>query len=676
VNRTSGRTFSVRPGLRAARWLAGAVALAATLSSCRRASVDSAPKAEKAKPDEAPLALVAPPAPVPPPAPPDPAQAGKCPATPNESLGLVVSPLRASVGAPLRILAATFASNEMLALRVETERGAPVAADVTYRGGSPVMTVAHLVPKSAGTLRVIVGQGGKSLRCASVHVFANAIQGHPRPALEDAVWPVARQWTPGEEALYSAWIRELFHAKRGEELAFARLDAVTSNPDRNVLFDHYGWSEDNPEKGLALKPDCADTPYFLRAYFSWKRALPFAYRHCTSGDETTPPSCDKVRSILEAPETPSKLPSRWNELTQVARFFTRSLTEVHTGNARVPFGDDQNDFYGLALTRKALRPGAIYADPYGHVYSVVEFVDPEGSLPGVLYAVDGQPDGSITRKRFWEGNFLWNPDPALGGSGFKAFRPLVVKYQAGEQVVESTPDAQIARHPAYGDVSDAQAKLNANDFYDTMDRLITPTVRDPFAALEEMVRALGEAAKVRVTSVNNAAPYFAEHPGDVIPLPEGAEIFETTGPWEDFSTPARDQRLLIAMDVVSHFEDKVARQPEAFGAKPEIMGELTRRLAERRKALLASDELAFSYKRSDGSAKKLSLADLVARAAAFETSYNPNDCPEIRWGAPTGSDEVSTCNRHAPADQRERMESYRAWFRDRKRPPRQRLADR
>jgi hypothetical protein len=567
---------------------------------------------------------------------------------------------------------ATLVDPELLAFRLETTKGEPIDADVVYRGGIPAMTVARLLPKHAGEIRVVVGRHGKALRCTTFHVHAHPLPKKPRDAREEAVWSVVRNWSRAEEALYSGWIREMFHAPRGDELAFARLDEVTSNPDRNLLYDHFGWAEDSSRtKGLKLKPDCADTPYFMRAYFAWKRGLPFVYRHCSSGDQTSPPKCGKPRSILEPPDLPTKMPEDWNELTQVARFFPRSLGEVHTGNGRVSWSDDENDFYGLALTRKALRPGAVFADPYGHVLSLVEFVDPEGTLPGVLYAVDGQPDGSITRKRFWEGNFLWNPDPALGGSGFKAFRPLVVKYEDGGQIIESMTDPQIAKSADYGDVSRAQAKLDANKFYDTMDRIITPSVRDPFVAQEEMVRALSEAAKVRVTSVNNAEAYFAEHPDAVVEMPEGAEIFDAAGPWEDFSTPSRDLRLLIAMDVVNHFDDKVARQPEAFGTTSgPTMDDLRGRLAQERKRLLASDELAFSYKRTDGSTKKLTLADLVTRATAFEAVYNPNDCVEFRWGAPPGSAELATCARHAPDDQRQRMETYRAWFRDRKRPPR------
>jgi hypothetical protein len=52
-------------------------------------------------------------------------------------------------------------------------------------------------------------------------------------------------------------------------------------------------------------------------------------------------------------------------------------------------------------------------------------------------------------------------------------------------------------------------------------------------------------------------------------------------------------------------------------------------------------------------------------------AYNLNDCVELRWGAAEGSEEASTCKRHAPAAQRAKMAGeYRAWFAERRRPPR------
>ena len=53
-----------------------------------------------------------------------------------------------------------------------------------------------------------------------------------------------------------------------------------------------------------------------------------------------------------------------------------------------------------------------------------------GDAAGVFLAVDGQPDGTVARKRFWRGNFLFAQDPALGGPGFKRFRPIVAERRA------------------------------------------------------------------------------------------------------------------------------------------------------------------------------------------------------------------------------------------------------
>ena len=151
-------------------------------------------------------------------------------------------------------------------------------------------------------------------------------------------------------------------------------------------------------------------------------------------------------------------------------------------------------------------------------------------------------------------------------------------------------------------------------------------------------------------------------------MPEGAAIFETTGAWEDFSTPSRDLRLLIAMDVVRLFPDRVARRPERYAmpmgksaaaVKAELQSVLAQELASRK----------FSYPRSDNSPWTLALKDVIERAASLEMAYNPNDCVELRWGAAQQSEEAATCKRYAPSAQRAKMMEYRTWFHDRRRPP-------
>ena len=82
-----------------------------------------------------------------------------------------------------------------------------------------------------------------------------------------------------------------------------------------------------------------------------------------------------------------------------------------------------------------------------------------------------------------------------------------------------------------------------------------------------------------------------------------------------------------------------------------------------------SGSLYISYTRSDGSVKKLSIADIIRRSEALEMAYNPNDGIEIRWGAPENSDERATCRRHASSDQYQKMLRMRSWFRKRLHPP-------
>jgi hypothetical protein len=650
-----------------------------------------------------------------------PAAAGECPkrGDRDRDVGILVSPEHPAKGEEVRILVATLAGEEALAVRVEAEDGDAEQTTVQqHRLGVPAATVASFEPPASGRYRVVVGREGEGLRCMSFAVREYAYRDET-PVDLTQVWANTRTWTAAEEALYSAWMRELFGGPADQDLAWRRLSEVTSDRARNLLHGHLGRDEDNPKSGFELEPDCADTPYFLRAYWSFKRGLPFGFRKCSRG-KGRPPDCFDLRTNLDPPDRrphwidpaptdgsdpppPPADPPPANAAVpttdeKVEYFFQRSIGwAVHTGNGRCAFGDSDSDLYPVALDRRGLRPGIVYADPYGHILVLVELVAPRGSSPGILFAIDGQPDGSITRKRFWEGNFLWNQsDPSLGGSGFKAFRPILLASaregsgsgrgrgpekasgddapETGETLYLQMNDEALAELRDYGDVSDMQRKLSPTEFYDHMERLITPGQRSPFAAQAELVAALAEGARVRVTSVRNGLEYHAEHPGEIIEMPVGYQVFETAGPWEDFSTPARDLRLLIAIDVVLGFADKVRRNPDAFGldpvADPELFEQTLTYLVQQREVLLADPRHAIEYTRSDNSKWTLRLDELVGRTAALEAAYNPNDCPEHRWGAAPDSEEGRTCDRRAPEDQQLKMRHYRVWFAERRRPAR------
>ncbi len=214
----------------------------------------------------------------------------------------------------------------------------------------------------------------------------------------------------------------------------------------------------------------------------------------------------------------------------------------------------------MPLSQEALRPGTVYADPYGHVLVIAKRVAQTDGAAGVILAVDGQPDGTVARKRFWRGNFLFAQDPALGSPGFKNFRPIVAVRSGGLRRLDND---EIARNPQYANFSLDQSKLGIEDFYDRMDDVMSPAPLDPLQAMKEAITSLEEQVKTRVTSVENGRKYQVGG-GAEVSMPDGASIFETTGAWEDFATPSRDLRLLIAIDVVRGFPDRVARRPERY----------------------------------------------------------------------------------------------------------------
>jgi hypothetical protein len=568
------------------------------------------------------------------------------------------SPESAEAGQPLRIMAVaeSGAGGEI----VVTPGGQKTAALATVRRGGPPFSFAAEIPAAAaGPLRVELRAGGRTRSCRMVTVAARG-KARPRPPSATA-WENTRVWDRTTENFYSAWIEALFDAPVDQSLSFPSLAPVLRDPHRNFLWGHLGLREDDPRNKAIppAEPDCADLPYYLRAYFSWKMGLPLGYRDCDRGSSTRPPRC--------GPPLDNGQPAEAKDALGAFRKFLRDVgNRVQSGSGRTALTDQETDSYPVELSRTALRPGTIYADPYGHVLLIVKWQDQAAGTGGRLLAVDGQPDNSVGRKRFWEGTFLYASDLKSAGPGFKAFRPLVAP-AAGARPAPLTNEA-LAHDGRFAPYSAAQAEMTPDAFYARMAALINPRGLDGAAAYEETLSALVEQLETRVGSVDNGEHYLREHPGEVIPIPEGAKIFETVGPWEDYATPSRDMRLIIAMNVLAGLPERVQRHPELFvlgGRKPaELRAELER-LHQRR-----TTERTFQYHRSDDSPFRLSVADALARKTGFEMAYNPNDCVEVRWAAPEGSDEMRPCHRHAPEDQRTRMTQYRAWFHEARRPSR------
>jgi hypothetical protein len=564
---------------------------------------------------------------------------------------VLASPVQVERGDDVAFLA-TFPRAVDARLVVFDGQGRELAATEGRRGGPPYWWHLSLRGAGDGRLRALLVDDGRILACTSVAIGG----GTPRALPADIVWPVEQEWDALSEDLYAAWLERLFDDPLDAQPSWRSLDEVTRDAGRNFLHNHLGLGEDD-EDGLELEPDCADLPYFLRGYFAWKLGLPFGYSTCGSGGAERPPFCEDWHSNQDVPSGGS------STLARMQRFFGRDVAwAVHSAGARTAPEADRSDYYPVELTIETLRPGTVFVDPYGHVLVLARRLPQTDDHSGRLLAVDAQPDGTVARKTYWRGNFLFSVDPLLGGAGFKRFRPIVVE----KGVARPVANVEIPALEGHDDFSFAQYEAGVDGFYEAVEDALSPRPRDVLQVFGELIDALDEQVGTRVRSVANGEDYMREQRGTMA-MPDGADIFQTTGPWEDYATPARDLRLLIAIDVVRSFPERAARRPERYrfpeGTSAGSLRADLDRILERE-----AGARTFSYEGSDGTERELTLADVLARAEALEMAYNPNDCIEIRWGAPEGGDEMDACRRHAPASQRRMMDGFRVWFRERRRP--------
>lgn len=565
------------------------------------------------------------------------------------------SPARPNRHQPLRVIATSTEELGPVGLVFVDPRGKRHHPPLKRLGGPPFAYWAEIEKPLAGVWTVVLGDGPNVAACEHIRVSP-----HPpregEPPDPTRIWEPRLRWEADTEALYSAFIEQLFDYPIDEDRTWEELSVVLRDNSRNILFNHLGLNE---EERLSLRPDCADLPYFLRAYFAWKLRLPFVYRSCSRGRPGRPPTCGEIA-------TPEMEHEHVDEVEAFGWFLNRHVKRaVHSASGRTHPNDSETPLYPVPMTREALRPGTVFSDPYGHLLVVARWV-PQGAGDryGILIGADAQPDGTVGRRRFWRGTFLFDADTTDVGAGFKAFRPVL--YDRREGVYETLPNEAITERAGYVPFSTAQYDGTTDTFYEEMEALINPRPLDAWQVQLSLIDALEESAVRRVVSVQNGEDWKVANPGRVMDMPEGTGIFLTAGPWEDYSTPSRDLRLLIAMDTVAGFPDVVRRHPARFGLEEGNADKEVERLRERLAQELARRR--FRYRRSDGREQTLTLADLFERAANLEMAYNPNDCVEIRWGAPEGSEERRSCRRTAPAEQRAKMAEYREWFATRRRP--------
>jgi hypothetical protein len=411
----------------------------------------------------------------------------------------------------------------------------------------------------------------------STILVACLIEAGTPDSAQGAAWPVERRWTATEEATFSRWVSDV-----GQNV-WRSVNHLVRDRARNWLFDE-------SDLRLRLYADCADFPVILRAYFAYKRRLPFAVTEVAGG-----------RYSRRGNRT-AKVYDNLSFSGSVQAFFSLIPQVLHSGCYRTPPAATDSLTYPVAIAPGTLRPGVVFYSPEGHVGIVAEV-----TAEGEVYLLDAHPDQTVTRIRF-SPKLPWSSSGA-GLGGFKAFRPASVR--AGKVIlVGENPQVpgfsteQYGFSDYYGEVRRRLARRNA-DPLESFDRFVK---EDVFREVLDRVRAvdLGWAVGRR----------------RAIAVPPN--IYTAEGDWEMFSTPSRDLRLRRAFLQVP---EEIRRHLR--GRNPRERKKLGRALLRRKRELFHG--LRFSYQNSDGAPVRLTLAEVEKRL--FRLSFNPNHPPELRWGA-------------------------------------------
>jgi len=478
------------------------------------------------------------------------------------------------------------------------------------------------------------------------------------------------QWTDADEKQFGAFV-----ARIGQAVATRKCNTVKKclrSPEANM------YAKDDPAD-LVMYSDCADFPYFLRAYFAYHNGLPFGF--VTGVDKSARPYAsaanqDAILTEKNSQNAPygnvietrggSNVPRRpgaeINLITYLERMFDSVSTATYRVGALTP-GFEKSDLYPVKIDRHGIGPGTVVHST-GHAL-IVWNVDPDG----IINVMDAHPDGSVQFKVIQPSTLdRSRPDQGLG---FYRFRPITLVgaqqdgrgyYYGGRIALESDdrlfadgkwsveqwfgPGAQVAP----GSQVDPKTWLtgyrstNFFDFLASKMRGADVEVKaDEFVA--KMMQSLCDQFQQRVDDVKTAVAAGTSRMPRPSALP--ADVFGEADPtWGKYSTPGRDSRLRgsvgdILKSAVSQFRLAKSgdRSMKFEGSARDYVDSLRARFAKIDKAC------AIKYANSVGQTVSMSLSQALGRLTKM--SFDPYDCPEKMWGA-SGA-ELATCRDQDPS---------------------------
>lgn len=410
----------------------------------------------------------------------------------------------------------------------------------------------------------------------------------------------------------------------------------------------------NTDPKVKFLIDCADVPYFLRAYYAWKNGLPFAWQNAMQssdgprGDIRYSSGGNRVVGRSSVPATASGV----SAIPLLFGIVNTVSTAMYRRDARSDSATYFTDTYSPRLDREAIRPGTIAYDVNGHV-AVVWRVEPGGRI--LIFS--SHPDHTLSRS--FVGREFLRTGPELG-SIFQNWRPIKLvgakRMTNGTLVggrIVGTQNADIPEfsleqyvgnppiNPTLWGLAKFVKDNEEMDFYTylrssvSMGELEYHPVDEVRAMMQTLCNDIHSRKQAVEISRNEGRTHLMSPPAR---LPRN--IYGTDGVWELYSTPSRDARLKTAFkemhDQIRDFvRMKEANEPRLKYSGTDIAGDMLKAYNEQSAACVTD------YTTSSGRRISMSIDDISHRL--FKLSFDPYQCIEHRWGA-TDPAELASCS--------------------------------